>query len=126
MGVLLCVSIIFIFPHDSAVYGYERVMAEVDELRPMLVDITQGKVPSELHRKFLEGTRKEQSQLKVAPKAGRLTKWSTSKVSIVIGSIYFVCCIKRPIRLRVVHIILCVSQAEDGSGWDLEFLAFRI
>ena len=56
-------------------------MAEVEELRPVLVDITQGKIKSEYQRRMLKGSRKEQSQLKVAPKTGPLAKWSTSKVS---------------------------------------------
>ena len=63
----------------SPVYGYERVMAELEVFKPVLVDITQGKVESEFHRMY-EGTRKEQNQLKVAPKAGPLCKWSASKV----------------------------------------------
>ena len=61
-------------------YGYGRVMAELEELRPVLADITQGKVESEFHKKMLESTRKEHNQQKVAPKAGPLIKWSGNKV----------------------------------------------
>ena len=65
---------------SSPMYSYDRVMEEVAELRSVLMDITQGKLASEFHRKMLEGSRKEKSQLKVAPKAGPIAKWSTSKV----------------------------------------------
>ena len=57
-------------------YSYDSVMAEVGELRSVLVDITQGKLASDFHRK-------EGSQLKVAPKAGPIAKWSTSKVKVI-------------------------------------------
>lgn len=58
-------------------------MAEVGKLRSVLVDITQGRLASDFDRKMLEGSRKERSQLKVAPKAGPIAKWSTSKVKII-------------------------------------------
>ena len=58
-------------------------MAEVGELQSVLVDITQGRLASDFHRKMLEGSRKERSQLKVEPKAGPIAKWSTSKVKVI-------------------------------------------
>ena len=64
-------------------YSYDSVMAEVGELRSVLVDITQGRQASDFRRKMLEGSRKERSQLKVAPKAGPIAKWSTSKVKVI-------------------------------------------
>ena len=67
----------------SPVYSYDLVMGEVAGLRSVLVDITQGKLASEFHRKMLEGSRKERSQLKAAPKAGPIAKWSTSKVGMI-------------------------------------------
>ena len=69
-------------PFFSAVYSYQRVMAEVDELKPVLVGIVHGRVASELHRKFLEGTRKEQNEIKLAPKAGPLARWPVDKVCL--------------------------------------------
>ena len=82
-----CSSYFIALTPCSSMYGYERVMAELEVFKPILVDITQGKVKSEFHRIFNEGTRKEQYQLKVAPKAGPL-KWSTSKVSLQSSNIY--------------------------------------
>ena len=79
--IVACSAVPYLYSLCSPVYSYDRVMNEVDQLRSVLVDITQGKLLSEFQRKMLEGSKKERSQLKVAPKAGPLAKWSTSKVS---------------------------------------------
>ncbi len=72
----------------SPMYSYDLVMGEVAELRSVLVDITQGKLASDFHRKMLEGSRKEKSLLKVAPKAGPIANWSTTKVKIIVDRLY--------------------------------------
>lgn len=66
---------------EDPVYGYDKVFAAIEEMKPELVAIVQGRSPSNQHQMFVSG---QHTELKRAEKYGPLSKWPAEKLTSLV------------------------------------------
>lgn len=68
-------------------YTYDRVVKEMELLKPVLVGIMRGEVHSDLHTVFTSGSRKEKEMLRLSEKHGPLQRWKEYEVARLVRTV---------------------------------------